>query len=105
MMNDVRGRRERWSLIGLPDLLLLLSLGVELAADVIPRGTGKRHQSHVSHPSPDHSGLTPPPSILKLTEGCPLSNSARRPSDRRQVGRSHTVTDRKLKKTLWKGKC
>lgn len=63
MMNDVRGRRERWPLIGLPDLLLLPSLGVELAADVIPRGTGRRHQSQVPHPSPDHSGLTPPPSI------------------------------------------
>lgn len=91
MINDYHGHRERWSLIGLPDLLLLLSLGVELVADVIPHGTGKRRQSHVPHPSPDHSGLTPPTSILKLKEVCPLSNSDRRPNDRRQVVRSHPL--------------
>lgn len=75
MINDFRSHRERWSLIGLPDLWLLLSLEVELAADMIPCGTGKRHQSHMPHSSPDHSGLSPPRSILKLKEGCPLNNS------------------------------
>jgi hypothetical protein len=36
MINDFHGHGERWSLIGLPDLLLLLSLGVEPVADMTP---------------------------------------------------------------------
>lgn len=77
MINGFLSHRERWSLIDLPDFLLLLSLGVELAADLIPCGTGKSHRLHMPHSSPEHSSLN--------------NSGSSRPGDKSQVVRSHTL--------------